>query len=372
MLTLNLTINGDKPEALIKSITVKKQLNAPSTLTFTIEEYDFGEVFDIVELYDENNLLFKGKITEITPNAWDNSTDCHAIEEGALKLLGIQIAETYNDMKFTDVVADVCTKAGLSYNIDEFTNTFEQYNISYRNGMQVIQDIAQILDADFYIENGTLYFFKKGSKVSSIVLGKDAYIEDIQLKKDNTNFGNDIIVIGDKDSTGIPLMAEAKNHKSIDTVGLFQRVIKDDSLKTKEACVIKAIIECRNRSDVRTTGSILLLDDVNCNIGEVVRVTSSDLELDTTFRIITSTLKYSKSNGVSYELEIDSRIADVPVVLVEMDKRLRSLETKDVDTVVNKFRLSETSLSFLLTQQTTVKNYGAHFDEDTFDFATFF
>jgi len=485
-MTINITINGESV-LLLDSVEFNYQLNRPSSISFTVDEYNYGNVFDLVEVYENNKLIFRGKVTKIDPDVYSQKTKLQAIENGALQLMGKQINETYpkeveeqqheyyiqdvdgstynlwfrlsipaqsvrtiyiqkihgyipsqldisgynytdiietelindntlkvdvynntdddiidylidinitdftNDVneslfigdyitdnyKFTDIIIDVCNKCNVFYEIDDFIDSYSEHNINYTNAMNVIENIATLVGADFYVENNKLYFFKKGKNVSDLILkdkmDNDIFIENIQINKNNSKFSNKIIVVGDSDDNDISLMAEASNYESIDKYGLFEVVINDTNLKSKEAVILKAVRELKNLCEIRTTGNISLTNDCKFKLGDVVLVDSYNAKMNQYYRIISINKKMIKSDIVTdYKIGIDSQITDVPYVIKDLNDRLKILENKDVDNKVNKFDTKKILIDMDITQTISDRDNLVYlFDEDVFDFSLF-
>ena len=93
-MTFKIKINN-KDVCLVDSVEFNYQLNRPSSIIFYIDGYKNIEVYDDVEVYENNILLFKGKITKIEPDAYKQITKITAIEIGALKLMSTIINETF-------------------------------------------------------------------------------------------------------------------------------------------------------------------------------------------------------------------------------------------------------------------------------------
>jgi len=274
---------------------------------------------------------------------------------------------------FTDIIVYICKKCGLKYEIDEFIKTFKEYNITYENAMNVLNNIATLLGADFYISNGKLYFFKKGGNKNKLIL-QDNIIENIKIIRSNNNFANKVTVIGES-RDGIPLITVATNDESIKKYGIVEKVISDASLKTKEAVILRAIKEVTNLSELKTTGTIRLINKFNINVGDVITVKSINANINRQFRVIKVNYIIKKYNGQllidSFKIDIDSQITDVPYVLKDLNDRLKKLENKNVDSKVNKYLYKQIALDINIEQNTYLDDTVAQFDVDKFDFALF-
>ena len=184
-MTIDLKINGENV-LLLNSIEFNYQLNRPSSISFTVDKYNYGNVFDLVELYENGNLVFKGKITKVEPDIYNQKTKLQAIESGVLKLMGKQINETFPkedyDQQFNYYIEE----------IDAIYNLYIEINIKPQTSRTIYVYKMYGYEPSTSIDTSTTYttttYTQINDYVFSITINNSSTDTDITLiKLDVTN-----------------------------------------------------------------------------------------------------------------------------------------------------------------------------------------
>lgn len=141
---------------------------------------------------------------------------------------------------------------------------------------------------------------------------------------DRRDMANTIILKGGQDAGGDNLVAVVHDEEAAGTYGRRVKVISESQWTTQVLCELRALQLLQNYKEPEERITIEATSEEIVSVGEEVSYTSTTLDIDGVFQVVSVTYDYSEDTDLVI-VELSSRTADLAEFLVSI---MRNLERR--------------------------------------------
>jgi len=145
-----------------------------------------------------------------------------------------------------------------------------------------------------------------------------------QYTVDRRDMGNTIVLKGGQDVAGDDLVATVHDEEAAGTYGHRIKVISESQWTTQVLCELRALQLLQNYKEPEERITIEATSEEPVSVGEEVSYTSTTLDIDGVFQVVSVTYDYSEDTDLVI-VELSSRTADLAEFLVSI---MRNLERR--------------------------------------------
>lgn len=274
-------------------------------------QYVMKEV--LVENYDTNEPLFRGRILEIAIDSTGTIHKYKATIREYQNILDEKIVQSGSFTNQTDKAIIQSLFASFLSEVDttdvSILGTLDSFSIKDKSLRSVLEDLAKITNAQFWLDASKALHWKSVLALTEApyVLTNDrndpnwfqAQIQD--YKNTYRDFANRVIVLGGVDTNGAEIKSVANNVTSQGNRGLFEKVIINREITTQAVADILAESELDKRVVPQYYGSFVTTVD-GFDVGQLLTFQNSVHGIDCQQAITAVKMSWYTQDLTKYEV----------------------------------------------------------------------